>query len=349
MNHDSLLGTGKRRVLFVLGSGVSLESGAPNVTELTKQILQADNQLLPKWFQKVGGDKEVYAIQQFLKLLIQEFERSGEVANYEDLFSMCQKLYEHEVGMSIDGTIIRFRDYIYRESAHLWRRYTDGGYLEEAPLGALSDKATILIDHCLKAILRSCDEPKGFELILETVMRLGADRVDILTLNHDTLIEAELKKAEIPYTCGFDSGLQQDGDVDFFDETAFVNSNNVRIIKLHGSWNWLRLGKNINANTTLWRWGMPNDEAECWDFLTDRDGERLFDSLLEKSTLTGTTTKTTAYTRGIFGELYMEARKILNQHDRIICSGYGWRDDGFNWMLKEWVESDSTREIFASS
>jgi hypothetical protein len=61
--------------------------------------------------------------------------------------------------------------------------------------------------------------------------------------------------------------------------------------------------------------------------------------------LTGVTTKTSAYTRGIFGDLYIEARKLMREHKTIICSGYGWKDEGFNWMIKEWAENDLNRRL----
>ena len=334
-----------RRVLFVMGSGISLISGAPDVRRLTEQILSADRELIPRWFQGVGGDEEVCSILSFLKLLKDEHERSGEEANYEDLFSLCQKLYEHEVGMATDGSIIRFRDHIYRESAHLWRFYKDGGYLGEAPLGAIAGRATFLIADCLKTILNSFRNPQGLNLVTETVKALGAKSVDVVTLNHDRLLEYHLGANDVEYTCGFDPSTNRDGEVDFFDETAFISANKVRVIKLHGSCEWLRLRKKVSEETTLWRWGLANETAEWHEYLKDADGNHLADSSFERSILTGSTTKTTAYTRGIFGDLYIEARKLMREHDTIICSGYGWKDDGFNWMIKEWAERDLGRRL----
>lgn len=334
-----------RKVLFILGSGVSLQSGAPDVNTLTQQILEADKALLPEWFQRVDGEKEVAGIIEFLKLLKKEHERSGEEASYEDLFSLCQKIHEHEVGISVDGSIIRFRDHIYRESAHLWKFYTDGCYPGEAPFGAIADRATFMVADCLKAILSKFDKPRGLDLISQTIHALGPESVDVLTLNHDRLLEYHLEAKGVEYTCGYDAAMNRDGEVDFFDEAAFTGSKRIRIVKLHGSCEWLRLGKRINDTTTLWRWGVPNEKAEWHDCLKDADGERLIDNPFDKAILSGSTTKTTAYTRGIFGDLYIEARKLMREHDTIICSGYGWKDDGFNWMVKEWAENHLDRRL----
>ena len=337
--------TKSRRVLFVVGSGISLKSGAPDVRRLTKRILSADNEIIPRWFQGVDGDKEVGGILDFLKLLKREHERTGKEANYEDLFSLCQRIYEHEVGMATDSSIIRFRDHIYRKSAHLWKFYTDGGYLGEAPLGAIADRATFMVADCLKTILSSYQKPQGLNLITETIKALGTRSVDIVTLNHDRLLEYHLDANNVEYTCGFDPSINRDGEVDFFDETAFISTNKVRVIKLHGSCEWLRLGKNIGEQSTHWRWGLPNETAEWHEHLKDADGNHLTDNPFDRSILTGSTTKTTAYTRGIFGDLYIEARKLMREHDTIICSGYGWKDDGFNWMIKEWAEHDLGRRL----
>jgi hypothetical protein len=56
-------------------------------------------------------------------------------------------------------------------------------------------------------------------------------------------------------------------------------------------------------------------------------------------TLTGSATKGDAYTRGVFGDLNWEARRLLREHNRIVCSGYGWKDEAFNAMLKDWSDS----------
>jgi hypothetical protein len=333
------------RILFILGSGVSLQSGVPTVNDLTRKIFEADEALLPEWFYSENAKKEFQGIQSFIGLLKREYERSGKVANYEDLFSMCQKIYEYETAISTDGSIIRFRDHIYRESAHLWRSYKDGWYMRQAPLGALAEKATLMITACLNAILSKFKDPKGLDLLVETVQTLGADSVDVLTLNHDCLVEYLFDKHGIPYTCGFDPATHRDGDVDWFDEAAFESSERVRIIKLHGSCDWLRLCKEFDEGPKAWHWGRSHDKAKFRHELKDEYGTRLCDDPWEHSALTGSTTKTEVYTRGIFGVLSIEARKLMREHKSIICSGYGWRDNGFNWMIKEWAEIESDRKL----
>jgi hypothetical protein len=76
--------------------------------------------------------------------------------------------------------------------------------------------------------------------------------------------------------------------------------------------------------------------ADRWRYTTDYE---------ESQTLTGSTTKGDSYTRGIFGDLNWEARKLLREHDRIVCSGYGWRDEAFNAMLKDWSDEHENRRM----
>ena len=73
------------------------------------------------------------------------------------------------------------------------------------------------------------------------------------------------------------------------------------------------------------------------DQLKDGKEENIYEDYEVASELTGTTTKTSAYTEGIHGELYIQARQLLHEYNHIICSGYGWQDNGMNNMLKEWA------------
>lgn len=338
-------GTKSRRVLFVIGSGVSLKSGAPDVKEITTRILSASLKEIPQCYQFGVREEELGLIQNFLNILTCEYKRQQKEANYEDLFSLCLKLYEHETGISNDVSIIRLRDHIYNESAHLWKSHKNINNQGKPPLAALADKAIFMIGDCLKTILSSFHKPQGLNLITETINVFGARSVDVITLNHDRLLEYHLDENNVKYTCGFDPMINRDGEVDFFDESAFANCSQVRIIKLHGSCEWLRLGKEVSENTTLWRWGLANETADWHGHLEDGDGNKLIDDPFDRSILTGSTTKTTAYTRGIFGDLYIEARKLMHEYDAIVCSGYGWKDDGFNLMIKEWAQNKVDRKL----
>ncbi|MDQ8205922.1 hypothetical protein QEH52_00240 [Coraliomargarita sp. SDUM461003] len=320
--------TNTQRVLFVLGSGVSSRI-CPDVQELTRTVLNPN----PKWF-GYDQDKEFRAIVDFLKALEEHARPTTGACTYEDLFSMCDQLAKFELGIIPDPALRLFRDKIYEESKSQWAFYAqeDKSYLQKLPLAAISQKAQHAIHTVIRRALISKNDPGNqLNLIAEVIHKLGPGNVDILTLNHDCLVEALLDRQGIKWTDGFDSRISQDGDVINFDAQAFEHRSRVRIVKMHGGCDWHYAGTSIEN----FRWVKNPTESEI-DLCSDAHGDQ-FRSIVERApTLTGTTTKASAYTEGVHAELYIEAKKLLTEHDRIICSGYGWNDYGFNTMLAEW-------------
>lgn len=315
-----------RRALFVLGSGVSSFT-CPDVEALTKTILDPD----PKWF---GYDQaeEFGAIVGFLNVLQEQARPTIGECTYEDLFSMCEQLTKWELKEIRDPALRLFRNQIYAESQAYWQFYEGGGYLGELPLAAIALKAQHAIHVVIRKALIGQNEPcRQLDLIAETISSLGSEFVDVLTLNHDCLVEALLDRESIEWTDGFDPVISQDGEVINFDASAFVDYKRIRIVKLHGGCNWHYAGTNqhnfrwVKAATNKW-------VDEC----LDRNSESFHDNTATAPTLAGTTTKTASYTEGIHAELYLEARKLLGEYDRVVCSGYGWNDYGFNAILREW-------------
>ncbi|WP_206754010.1 SIR2 family protein [Lentimonas sp. CC8] len=280
--------------------------------------------------------EEIDHIQGFLKVLKKEIHRMGETENYESLYSLAQRISEFEVGKLKDASMVRFRDYVYRETASFWAYYKRAAVSGGQPFGAIASKACEYIEKCVRRLLDPLDAPKGLELIPSLIDKYGAGNVDVLTLNHDRLVEILLKSRGIPYTTGFDSQESNDRQVDFYDDTAFDDEKCVRIVKLHGCVSWWKFGKRMSDGNYLYDWGIVNDpEVHGWEAI-DRDEEKFSCPTHEEPVTTGNTTKTEAYTRGITGEMYLQARRLLKEHDRIISSGYGFGDDGFNHMLAEW-------------
>ncbi len=330
----------EKRVLFVLGSGVSKASGAPMVKDVRDLLFSQDIRVLQ-------GDRhgqnfkpeERDCIHGFLHLLKKEIQRMGEVENYESLYSLAQRLYEFEVSRLKDASMVRFRDHVYRETASCWSHYAGGGFLGDSPLAAISAKTCEYINKCIRVLLAPLDSPQELQLIPDLINQYGAKNVDILTLNHDKLVEILLKNKGIAYTTGFDPKIANDGQVDFYDDAAFDEEDRVRIVKPHGCVSWWKFRK---EGSSYWAWGRLNDEVDWYDPLNDwmdpraNDGRSYRSSPFEEPVTTGNTTKIEAYTRGITGEMYIQARRLLKEHDRIISSGYGFRDDGFNRMLSEW-------------
>jgi hypothetical protein len=329
MMQESGKASGQRKILFVLGSGVSSRI-CPNVKELTDIVLSPD----PKWF-GYDQDEEFEAIVGFLKVLEEHAKPTTGECTYEDLFSMCDQLAKWELKRVPDPALRLFRDEIFEKSEKQWAFYAqeEKCYLKNQPLAAIAQKAQHAIHTVIRQELIGKSNPrKQLNLISEAIKKLDSENVDILTLNHDCLVEALLDREGIKWTDGFDPQISQDGDVINFDARAFKDRTRIRIVKLHGGCDWYYAGTSIEN----FRW-VKADSNKRIDQCVDHNSAKFTDDPNTKPTLTGTTTKTASYVEGIHAELYLEARKLLKEYDRIICSGYGWNDSGFNVMLHEWA------------
>ena len=332
-----------KKVLFVLGSGVS-SFICSRVEDITKKVLDPSGLQLPSFHSRHDEYEIIRVIKGFLGELDKTARQLPIEPTYEDLFSMCKQLYDWETGINTDPALTQFRDHIYRNTAQFWKFFDGGHYLGRKPLAAVARKSSILINEVIRVLLSQdlqkreiADLNQELKLLIDTIEKYGAENVDVLTLNHDTLVE-KLLGDEVPWTTGFDSSISKDGDVINFSPDSFQDKTRVRIVKLHGSIDWYYVG----TNQSNFRW-----VSMCWEQyqqltfekVLDWNGKNFYEDHETVSELTGTTTKTSSYTEGIHGELYIQARQLLKEHNRIICSGYGWRDYGVNSMLREWAKS----------
>jgi hypothetical protein len=333
--------TKARRALFVLGSGVS-SFACPSVTEITNRVLAPDKETLPDRFSRCGAEDELAALVGFLNTLSDFASRTTGAVTYEDLFSMCEHLQRWELpALPQDPAIRLFRNQILEETELYWEFYAqeDKAFLQELPLAAIALQAQILIHEVIeKVLIQETEHKNQLNLIAEAIDQLGSENVDILTLNHDCLVESLLDEREIPWTDGFDSEISGDADVVNFHTQAFENNKRVRIIKLHGGCDWHYAGTPTDGSQHNFRWVKVNVNKWIYDCI-DHHGKQFHGQSTRAATLTGTTTKAESYTEGLHGELYLIARKVIDQHERIICSGYGWNDYAFNNMLREWATS----------
>lgn len=298
----------------------------PERRENHDEVLQTAS-VPPDWNTSIlEAADELHAVQGFLQALRDEAVQTLDKPNYEDLYSLCLRLENHELSLRPDPGLTRFRDTVFRSTPQFHQHYLDGCYCGSKPLAAISARSRGFINETVRQLLRPHRKTQGeLHLVVETIRAYGPEHVDVLTLNHDLLLEDALTKADIAWTDGFDAPLSTDSKALLFDREAFTKPGRVRILKIHGGCDWylcLMAPKRWSPLKLL-------SGAERWRYPTDYDQSQI---------LTGSTTKGDSYTRGVFGELNWEARKLLREHDRIVCSGYGWRDEAFNGMLKDWSD-----------
>lgn len=320
------------KILFVLGSGVSF-GACPDSKSITDEVFNGDSEPPHAWGGRgYNAMNEKTCVQEFLKLLQAEVLRSKESCTYEDLYSISLKLTNHESGYESAPEIANFRDYIYCEALPLHQFYQGGVFHDAPPLRVISSRACFFINETVRKLLLKVAEKEFLEnsvalnLITDAIGHLGPANVDVITLNHDLLLERTLEKSELPWTDGFkNENLKHENRVEFSPE-KFRDASCVRVLKIHGSVNWYYAGS-IELGWKCWKIPKPSEIELENQIGIDYETSQF---------LTGSTTKALAYTKGTFGAIHCAVCRLLEESPIIVCSGYGWKDLPFNEMLRDW-------------
>jgi hypothetical protein len=189
--------------------------------------------------------------------------------------------------------------------------------------------------------------PKNLDQVLDYVNIVDSENIDIITLNHDTLVEQILGQRK-DWTDGFeesetvfhenDSGEREPHVIDYILDETLYDSKKVRVIKPHGSCNWYQFSRSGS-----WKWGIPRNGFS--EFILDAEGRPISESPFDAGILSGSLTKERSYLFWHTGYMFRHAYRILQEYDRVICSGYGWKDFGINEMFIEWIQESPQKRI----
>jgi hypothetical protein len=240
-------------ILFV-GAGVSVPSGLPAVDRLTRSIFHrayhqdSYNHFSPgrQTDPQMRAADVTPRIRQLLRLLSRHDQRdikrvgyspsdkrsSGAVyrgaTTYEDLFYLCEQMRLWHIGLVDNSLVTPLMEIIERKAGKLLAG--NGVMARMSDLGSLAEQACFFIESVVAGELR----PKavvGFDLIRELATAPYVEQLNIVTLNHDTLVEQFLSENRVDFADGF---RERDGDVRWYDESVSDESAaRVRILKLH--------------------------------------------------------------------------------------------------------------------
>ncbi len=335
-------------IAFLFGSGISIPVGMPRVNEITDQILSGKDIIQGRltydsWeclCAKAGfPDEYVPRVVIFLKKLKIEIDRyylnqNGRVTNYEDLYYVASQIRDSELREYDNPVVQAFIDKILPDIKPLLVSREDE-IENEWKLSKLAEESSHYIEDVVCLMLSK--EPNNLEL-LDCIKDACLDRqfkIDIFTLNHDTVLEQCLSQSKIQPIDGFSD--PQDKERYWQPELYNNNSAKLRLFKLHGSINWFRVRP---------------DEGSCGDDLIGIhlgrknpkgqmqlpvDGRPMF--------LAGTFNKLFSYTSSIYAELHCQFHHELNNTSQIIICGYGFGDKGINTRIFEWAYSDPDHRI----
>jgi hypothetical protein len=330
------------KLILFLGSGVSRASGLPLAGELTKAILGSsvlsfDADSLPP---RLGAGELRQRVENLLQIMADFDTRDAKrtkalfrgPTSYEDLFYMCEEMANWRIGLADNSTLTPFMKALERRARPLLSGASLTARLDD--LGLLAREARLFIQSATTTILRG-RKPAGLDLIVDLARSERIEQLNIVTLNHDTLVEQLMEERGVELADGFGP---QDGDVRWYDDQVYdVGRMPIRLFKLHGSISWYRFVVDGLPRTAVIR---RNDGSD----LMDGKGNLLRRWIRDASLLTGGN-KAIRYQHGIYLDLLFRFQEVLRKCDLMLMCGYGWGDAAINLRLETWMDNPRKRIV----
>jgi hypothetical protein len=298
------------------------------------------------------GVDDVARIRRFIRLLVRQdsadqkriglarsgrrYRASGAIfrngTTYEDVFALCQQIDYWMHGLSDNALTTPFLELLERRAGTI----VDGQRRSArmVALGQLAIATSRFIQVVVADALRSTNVV-GFDLLLELIAAPDIEQVNIVTLNHDTLVEQLLARAGIPVVDGFGD---PDGDVRWYDDARYDDANaRIRLIKLHGSIDWYTFVRGPRRVPAILLRGTAAEAA-------DAAGQALEAASPYPSFLSGGE-KEAFYQHGIYADLHLRFHQLLRECHLMIMSGYGWGDTGITNQIDWWLEQRPTNRL----
>lgn len=340
----------RRSISIFLGSGVSVPSGLPSVTQITQELLKGKGVSYLNHKQKQSSDlKKVQGLLNKLEEIdrhymdnIARYWSKGQylstgyiyrnITTYEDLFYLTEQIIDSEKGLLDDATAGAFVDLVEKKARSILKGKTINERI--ISLYHLAIEASNFIQWIVANSLHT-HNIQGLDLIVEIARHSSIKKLDIITLNHDTLVEQVLSQNNIPFADGFGKA---DGDVRWYDDTVYDDKKTkVRIFKPHGSINWFSF---------LVKGRLHPASVSCADptQIRDSNGKLLKSHFTTPSFLSGTN-KVVLYNEGIYAKMFYRIYQSLRKSNFMLMSGYGWGDVPINFRLVDWINSSNQNSI----
>jgi hypothetical protein len=326
------------KLILFLGSGVSRASGLPLAGELTEAILSSPKVDSP--YSRLREPELRERIKSLLRVMVDFETRDAKETNalfrgptsYEDLFHLCEEITNWRMGLADNSALSALIKALERRA----RPVLNGAHLAERlnDLGLLARDARLLIQSVTRTMLRA-KEPAGLNLIVDLARCERISQLNIITLNHDTLVEQLMERNSVELVDGFGP---PDGDVRWYDDRLYDTPlTAARLFKLHGSINWYRFLVDGLPRTAVVR-GDSRGEV--------LDGQRkpLQRWIKDASFLTGGN-KAIRYQHGIYLDLLFRFQEVLRNCDVMLMCGYGWGDAAINLRLDTWMDDRRKRIV----
>lgn len=348
-----------KQAAFFFGSGISVPSGLPRVYDITNAIFDDDwhftscKRFFPgKNHNPAFIDSTTPRVVEFLGI-VKEFASeyisklpewgNGPEPHYEHLYSLVEQAHLVSTSHVANLAVVEFSDRLKNSVSNISNDFRGIGP-GAGEFADLCETACEFIHWVVHHYLSKRVKSKGLDVI--PAVAKSVDQLDIITLNHDTLVEDELSSYGIDFEDGFspvkiDGGLNIKGDLTPFNN--WPGKTSVSIIKLHGSLNWQLFefndfdgkGEKVRQYAKF-----KKDPDHCRD-----EYNNLVTPVKWKSAfLSGTVVKEQYYITPFWWELQNEFNRKINDHRFLIFCGYGFQDPGVNIKINQWLHNlDTTK------
>jgi hypothetical protein len=328
---------------FLFGSGVSVPAEAPSMDGITEQVLSGD--AVAQRYVASAREAVADGPQRLLSWLAGQVrsrysEEPDRRVNYEDLYFLATQIDDDLTG-NYDNPAIR--PFLEEAAKNVLPKGPPTATSTIEELQRLAHAAADRIRDCVRMSLRlPLGDARYLDFIAEATAAAGTAGTDILTLNHDRLVEQYFHRKGIPFADGFDRQPNEHGvrrwNPDVFDDSTHV----VRLLKLHGGVDWYRIEPSGAEPWTEEYLGIPTDDRQLCRH--DQQG-RPHRAIGEPVFLIGTFNKLWRYTDTAYVELYWRACQILDATDVLVVIGYGFGDKGINKRITDWLISGASRRM----
>jgi hypothetical protein len=321
----------ERKLVLLLGSGVSRAAGMPSVSKITESVVsgvldgRAYKSMTDESYTNSSAIDFVPGRMQSVLGFIREIQRRcsryfRREVNYEDIAYVAWQIRDQQSENYENPALVPL--------IILLRRKFPG----KERLVSIARQACAYI-HCVVRDMLS-KPPSGLghmPCLVEASLADDFDRIDVFTLNHDTLIEQELRAQSADFTDGFE---QRTETCNYWVAQGFAEARNkVRVAKLHGSVDWYAFRPDP-SNPMREMIGKPKP----WD-----EGQRPVDD--QCVMLIGSFNKILEYTGGIFSDLFCAFRGSLRCTTHLVVGGYGFGDKAVNHSTIEWLRGSTDRRL----
>lgn len=339
------------KAAFLLGAGVSIPAKMPSTEALTSMVLSGDGfarhtdgnyyKMPPLCGEK--ADSHMTKVLPYLRRLeieASEFYKNREqrAINYEDIYFLAVQIKDNNdefenpaVQTFIDKLWPTVRQYAIEDANDI--------AVESSIRGLFHEAARYIVCRVWSALGQKPSRLDHLQCIADACRDEGLLRVDLFSLNHDTLVEQCLSQCGIAAVDGFGDPIN---NVRYWQPARFAEkSARVRLFKLHGSINWFRFPSNVKTDHNPY--GIPLES----DFFHTKDpaGRLQWPDTGHPALLIGTFNKLLSYTSGIYAELYYAFFRWLPEADSLIIAGYSFGDKGINARIVDWMMASRARRI----